>query len=82
MLPAPLIVSAYFLVLPAIRWLREQTTAAALGFFNKACFYPLAIFAVLTASIPALSSPAGSFGRRVSHRPPGSCPGGSTLSWS
>lgn len=46
-----LVVSAFFLLVPLIRWQREQTSTAALSFFNKACFYPLAVFAVLTLSI-------------------------------
>ena len=46
-----LVVSAFFLLLPAVRWLRRQTAAAALAFFNMACLYPLVIFAVLAAAI-------------------------------
>ena len=42
-----LVVSAFLLLLPAVRWLREQTGAAALAFFNMACMYPLGVFAVL-----------------------------------
>ena len=45
------IVSGIFLLRPAIRWLHEQTTPAALAFFNLACLYPLALFAVLAASV-------------------------------
>jgi 4-hydroxybenzoate polyprenyltransferase len=37
----------YFLVLPLARWLREQTTESAMAYFNKACFYPLAMLAAL-----------------------------------
>ena len=48
---ATVLVSAYFLLVPAIRWLRDQTTASAMAFFNLACFYPLAVFVVLTISI-------------------------------
>jgi 4-hydroxybenzoate polyprenyltransferase len=36
---------------PALRWLREQTTESAMGYFNKACFYPLAVFAALALGI-------------------------------
>ena len=50
---ATVLVSAYFLIIPAIRWQREQTTASALAFFNLACFYPLAVFVVLTIAILA-----------------------------
>ena len=35
-----------FLVVPGIRWLREQQTKSAMLFFNRACFYPLAVFGV------------------------------------
>ena len=35
-----------FLVAPGIRWLREQQTKSAMLFFNRACFYPLAVFGV------------------------------------
>src|SRR5208337_4951388 len=34
------------LVIPGIRWLRDQQTKSAMLFFNRACFYPLAVFAV------------------------------------
>jgi 4-hydroxybenzoate polyprenyltransferase len=39
------------LVLPGLRWLREQSTESAMAYFNKACFYPLAVFAALAISI-------------------------------
>jgi len=41
-----------FLVLPGIRWLRDQQTRSGMLFFNRACFYPLAVF--VTAGILAL----------------------------
>jgi 4-hydroxybenzoate polyprenyltransferase len=50
-LAAATAVTVIFLFVPAIKWLREQTAASALAFFNLACFYPLAIFAVLTAAV-------------------------------
>ena len=34
------------LVVPAIQWVRDQKITSALFFFNRACFYPLAVFAV------------------------------------
>ncbi|MGA2547426.1 MAG: UbiA family prenyltransferase [Rectinemataceae bacterium] len=37
----------FLLVLPALRWLRVQSTESAMAYFNKACFYPLAIFAAM-----------------------------------
>jgi 4-hydroxybenzoate polyprenyltransferase len=37
-----------FLILPAITWLRVQTTEAALFLFNRACFYPLVVFLVIS----------------------------------
>jgi 4-hydroxybenzoate polyprenyltransferase len=39
------------LALPALRWLREQSTESAMAYFNKACFYPLAVFAAIAISI-------------------------------
>ncbi len=36
---------------PALRWLRDQTTEAAMAYFNKACFYPLALFAALAIGL-------------------------------
>ncbi len=36
----------WFLVVPGVRWLRDQQTKAGMLFFNRACFYPLAVFAV------------------------------------
>ena len=34
------------LVVPGIRWLAELQTKSAMLFFNRACFYPLAVFVV------------------------------------
>jgi 4-hydroxybenzoate polyprenyltransferase len=34
------------LIIPGVRWLRDQQTKSAMLFFNRACFYPLAVFAV------------------------------------
>ncbi len=34
------------LVVPAARWLKDQKLESALYFFNRACFYPLAVFTV------------------------------------
>ena len=36
----------FLLVAPAALWLKRQTTESAMFFFNRACFYPLAVFAV------------------------------------
>ena len=44
-------VAVVFLLVPAYRWLRGQTTGGALSFFNMACFYPLVVFAVLALSV-------------------------------
>jgi 4-hydroxybenzoate polyprenyltransferase len=41
------------LALPALRWLRLQTTESAMAYFNKACFYPLAVFAALALRVVA-----------------------------
>jgi len=46
-----LLVAVFFLLLPATRWLREQTGETALAFFNMACLYPLGVFAVLTLAL-------------------------------
>lgn len=37
----------FLLALPGLRWLREQSTESAMAYFNKACFYPLAVFVAL-----------------------------------
>jgi 4-hydroxybenzoate polyprenyltransferase len=34
------------LVIPGIRWLKDQQTKSAMLFFNRACFYPLAVFVI------------------------------------
>ncbi len=34
------------LIIPGVRWLRDQQTKSAMLFFNRACFYPLAVFVV------------------------------------
>ncbi len=33
----------FLLLVPALDWVRSQRTEAALAFFNRACFYPLAV---------------------------------------
>jgi 4-hydroxybenzoate polyprenyltransferase len=38
-----LAVGIAFLLQPAIRWIRTQKTESAMLFFNRACFYPLAV---------------------------------------
>jgi 4-hydroxybenzoate polyprenyltransferase len=43
-LAGALAVGVILLVIPALRWVRRQTNEAALHFFNRACFYPLAVF--------------------------------------
>lgn len=37
--------------LPALRWLREGSVESAMAYFNKACFYPLAVFAAMAVGI-------------------------------
>jgi 4-hydroxybenzoate polyprenyltransferase len=44
-LAGALAIGVVLLVIPALRWVRRQSTEAALHFFNRACFYPLAVFA-------------------------------------
>jgi 4-hydroxybenzoate polyprenyltransferase len=34
------------LIIPGVRWLRDQQTKSAMLFFNRACFYPLAVFVI------------------------------------
>jgi 4-hydroxybenzoate polyprenyltransferase len=34
------------LIIPGVKWLRDQQTKSAMLFFNRACFYPLAVFVV------------------------------------
>ena len=36
----------FLLIVPGIRWLRDQQTKSAMLFFNRACVYPLAVFVV------------------------------------
>lgn len=45
-----LAVAAFFLVIPAAAWLRGLDRASAMKFFNRACLYPLALFAVVLAA--------------------------------
>ena len=46
-----IVASTYLLLLPSLRWQREQSRTSALAFFNRACFFPLAIFAALGAAV-------------------------------
>ena len=39
--------AAWLLITPSIAWQRDLSRASALVFFNRACFYPLAVFAAL-----------------------------------
>jgi len=41
-----LLAGAWFLVVPGVRWLRQQETRSGMLFFNRACFYPLAVFVI------------------------------------
>jgi len=38
---------AVFLILPAVRWVRDQKTTSVLHLFNRACFYPLAVCCIV-----------------------------------
>jgi 4-hydroxybenzoate polyprenyltransferase len=40
-----LVAGILLLILPGLRWLRDQQTKSAMLFFNRACFYPLAVLA-------------------------------------
>ena len=50
--------STYLLLLPSLRWQRDQSRKSALAFFNRACFFPLAIFAALGAAVAIRAAPA------------------------
>jgi 4-hydroxybenzoate polyprenyltransferase len=41
-----LVAGIILLIIPGVRWLRDQKTKSAMLFFNRACFYPLVVFAV------------------------------------
>jgi hypothetical protein len=38
---------AALLVIPAMLWVRSQATESAMYLFNRACFYPLSVFALV-----------------------------------
>lgn len=38
-----LVVGAFFLLVPAWKWVKDQSTDSAMSLFNKACAYPLAM---------------------------------------
>lgn len=42
-LAGALAAGAVLLIIPAIRWVRDQKLASSLYLFNRACFYPLAV---------------------------------------
>ena len=42
-LAGALAAGAVLLVIPAVRWVRDQKMASAMYLFNRACFYPLAV---------------------------------------
>ena len=46
-----LVVGGYFLLVPAWQWVRNQRVESAMVLFNRACFYPLAMFAVAALAI-------------------------------
>lgn len=50
-LPLAAAAGLFLLALPLARWLREQSTESAMAYFNKACFYPLAVFGALAISL-------------------------------
>ncbi|MGD0489728.1 MAG: UbiA family prenyltransferase, partial [Syntrophorhabdales bacterium] len=41
----------FLLVGPGWRWMREKSVGAAMGLFNRACFYPAAMLAVAVMSL-------------------------------
>jgi 4-hydroxybenzoate polyprenyltransferase len=42
---------AVLLLVPAVRWVRDQKMTSALFLFNRACFYPLAVCGVVAALV-------------------------------
>ena len=42
---------AFLLIVPAMKWVRDQKTTSALSLFNKACFYPLAVCCVVAVLV-------------------------------
>ncbi len=42
---------AALLIVPAIRWVRDQKLTSALYLFNRACFYPLAVCALVAVLV-------------------------------
>lgn len=54
---AVLLAGLFLLILPALGWLKARSVESGMLFFNRACFYPLAIFCVL--GLLAVFVPAG-----------------------
>lgn len=46
-----LLTGGFFLIIPGWRWVRSQRAESALVLFNRACVYPLAMFAVTALSV-------------------------------
>ncbi len=46
-----MITGGLLLIIPGWRWVRNQSEPTALILFNRACVYPLAMFAVAVISI-------------------------------
>ena len=42
-LAGALAAGAFLLIIPAVRWVRDQKIDSAMFLFNRACFYPLAV---------------------------------------
>ena len=42
-LAGALAAGAFLLIIPAVRWVRDQKIGSAMFLFNRACFYPLAV---------------------------------------
>jgi 4-hydroxybenzoate polyprenyltransferase len=48
-----LVAGAFFLIIPAWKWVKDQTTDSAMSLFNKACTYPLAMLLLSGISLIA-----------------------------
>ena len=50
-LAGALAAGAVLLVIPAVRWVRDQKMASAMYLFNRACFYPLAVCGIVAVLV-------------------------------
>ena len=43
--------AVFLLLIPSLRWQRELSRESVMVFFNRACFYPLAVFVALCVAV-------------------------------